>query len=247
MRNKLLAFGLLLNIVAFRTEAAELVIFETTSPEFKAGQIIDGNKPLILKVGQSVSLLSPSGKMLKIQGPFEAAPALQESKSDGPEVIDALKGLVAPRKADKGSLGVIRDAGIKVTDKDDGILMPEAIGLPEPWVIDISNSGNHCVRYNSSIVFWRYETTNDVEIKITKPQKGWAANTVWPKGFNKLEAPSSLILQDGEKLEVEIENQKTQIAIHVIPGSVANETMQTAWMNLKKCTPQASALLSKLK
>ena len=74
--------------------AADLVVVKSSGIDLSAGQAVDGRKPLTLKEGEQVVLISSSGQIVKLRGPWAKAP-LSESPVAGPDAKAALKALLA--------------------------------------------------------------------------------------------------------------------------------------------------------
>jgi len=55
-------------------KAADLVVIEARRIALRPGQIVDSTRPLVLKEGQHVTLISPTGATIKLDGPYEKAP-----------------------------------------------------------------------------------------------------------------------------------------------------------------------------
>ena len=118
-----LAAMLLTALLALEVRAAELVVIEATGTALKAGQSIDGSKPLVLKEGEQVSLVAEDGNVLKLRGPYDKAP--DTAGTGGMEVSKALAALVSGQRSE---YGVMRS---KV----------DMANLPRPWVVDVTHSG----------------------------------------------------------------------------------------------------------
>src|SRR6195256_414855 len=78
-------------------KAANLVVIEARSIALRPGQTVDSTKPLMLKEGQHVTLISPTGATIKLDGPYEKAPDAAQSKA-GP-VANALALLGTQRQS----------------------------------------------------------------------------------------------------------------------------------------------------
>src|SRR5476651_2299602 len=56
-------------------QAANLIVVEARGIGLTPGASIDSNKPLVLKQGQHVTLISDSGATLSIDGPYDQSPS----------------------------------------------------------------------------------------------------------------------------------------------------------------------------
>src|SRR4051812_3219821 len=98
-------------------QATDLIVMEARGVALKPGQTVDSAKPLTLKQGQHVTLISPTGATLKLDGPYEKAPDADQGR--GVPVANALSLLVTQRQARVGEVGTTRGTA------------PNP--LPEPW------------------------------------------------------------------------------------------------------------------
>src|SRR6476620_8280837 len=81
-------------------QAVELVVLEARGVNLRPGQTVDSTKPLPLRQGQHVTLISPAGVTLKLVGPYEKAPESDQAR--GANVASALSLLVTQRQARVG-------------------------------------------------------------------------------------------------------------------------------------------------
>lgn len=219
--------------------AEDLIVFEAINSVYSPGDVVDGAQVLKLDTDQSVSLITPDGKIIKIKGPYEQLP-FTSNGGRGAGVIDALKGLVEPGTSDTQSLGVTRDA----FSADESLMGGSGSKLPEPWLIDVKVSGDWCVRQNDAVVFWRADDTNDAMFKITTLDRGWQVETTWPAGYAKLASPPDTPIRDAESFSIQMNGKNSMIYLHVLPNSLEQPKALAAWMSQKNCTSQAKVLLS---
>src|ERR1700744_1363750 len=113
-------------LLASQAEAAVLVVAEARGVALKPGDTLDSAKPLTLKQGQHVTLVSETGATLKLDGPYDRPPtAAGGGGGIGLNQTRAPPG--TPGQARAGEFGVPR--GTVLAD------------LPEPWVLDATHSG----------------------------------------------------------------------------------------------------------
>lgn len=125
-----LASVLPIMMVQSAAEAAVLVVAEARGIALKPGDTLDSLKPLNLKQGQHLTLISETGSTLKFDGPYNRPP-VAAGGAGGVGLNQTLAALVTQRQARAGEFGVTR--GTVLAD------------LPEPWVLDATHSGNVCV------------------------------------------------------------------------------------------------------
>lgn len=228
-RKMLVGLAVLVAAWASGAVAAELVVVSAKGVDLKAGQQVDGTKPLKLAAGQLLTLIASDGRTIKLKGPYEDAPAPAQAAQGG-AVVDSLKNLVIQRGAGSGTLGVVRSGGNEVE-------------LPEPWIIDVSRPGARCWKEGSEAVFWRAEGTRAADLEIMPADRSWQARARWPDGADRLRMPPSLPLRDGQSYVVTLAGNPAAVVIHGVPATLGQDAQRLAWLVEKGCEAQAVALL----
>src|SRR4051812_19809585 len=151
--------------------AATLVVAEARGVALKPGATLDSTKPLTLKQGQHVTLISETGSTLKLDGPYNQPP-VAAGGAGGVGINQTLAALVTQRQARAGEFGVTR--GTVLAD------------LPEPWVLDATHSGNVCVMENGTPIFWRPDSKSAASLAVAPADHSWNAKAAWPSGQDRL-------------------------------------------------------------
>lgn len=217
--------------------AGELVVFEAQGVDLTPGQSVDGARPLRLEAGQRLTLISESGYVLRLSGPYFQAPQPDAKSQDGKGLAQALKSLVVPFHVSTGGLGGTREAD------------PYLVGaqtqsrLPEPWIIDVGHGGNYCLREGQSAVFWRSNGQEGAPITLRDANGEWTARTLWPRGSEKLASPRTMPYRDGGRYGVVVDGMENAFTLHIIPQTVTATGALAAWMHEKSCASQTLALL----
>ncbi len=223
--------GLLL--IAGRLEAAEAVVIDAAGVGLTPGATLDGAKPLVLAVGQRVSLVTADGRTIKLEGPFNGPPVPGAEPAKG-SVAASLTGLLASRGPDTSSLGVVRDAGAQPP-------------VPEPWLVDVRHTGARCLAEGAPVVFWQEDPPDETQIlTLTPADHSWSGKALWPKGVQRLQLPTTIALHDRQGYTVDLDKEPLSILIHVVPASLASDAARAAWMLEMGCEAQGTALLRTL-
>lgn len=225
-------------LVTTLATASELVVLQTSVPGMVPGQVVLGTVPLLLQDGQHVSLIAANGQILELQGPYNQAPDPGMVQKQG--VVASLKALVASSGRDDSSFGVSRSAtGIIDSANKSG-------WIPDPWLIDVTRAGNHCVQANQPAVFWRPVKAQAAKLNVLVGKNVWEAETRWPHGVDRLASPPQMPLLDGEHYTFQVDGNKAILTMHIIPLTAQTDGMRAAWMNAKGCKSQTLALLRTL-
>ena len=211
------------------THAANLVVVDARGIDLKPGAEIDGAKPLTLKDGQVVTLISPSGEIIKLHGPMNAAPAPAQGGSTV-DVRGALRTLVTQELADNAELGVVRGGA------DDPV-------PPQPWLVDVTRDGTRCLPANYPVVFWRPGGGGATPVTIAPYDRSWLVRTEWQAGNDRLSLGGAVPLRNRQTYVVRVGSKEVAVTLVTIPAAVSNDAMRAAWMIELGCTPQVKSLL----
>jgi hypothetical protein len=193
----------------------------------RPGQTVDSAKPLTLKQGQHVTLISPAGITLKLDGPYDKAPAGDQAR--GTDVASALSLLVTQRQARVGEVGTTRGTTAAI--------------LPDPWVLDASRAGTVCLRDGSAVVLWRPEAAKEAVLTVVPADRSWKTEAKWPAGADRITVPPPAIIKGGATYLVSLNGVQSAMKVEGMPANLPNDAMRTAWLADKECEAQAQALL----
>jgi hypothetical protein len=188
-------------LIAAQASAAELVVVEARGITLKAGQTVDDGQKLTLQPGDELTLVDERGSVIKLRGPFDGRPA--SGKGAGIDITNALAAL-SPGGA-QSTVGVVR------ANK------AEAVTLPDPWVIDVTHSGEACVRAGTPVVLWRRQSSDHATLRIAPVSGAWHAESDWPAGASELSAPPMLPIVDGQDYAFDLEGETAVITLVHIP------------------------------
>jgi hypothetical protein len=149
-------------------------------------------------------------------------------------VVDSLRKMMVTPTSGTLTPGVVRSGG-------------DVIELPNPWLVDVSRPGTRCIREGEPIVFWRPATSAAAEpISVTPIDRGWEAKGSWPVGRDTVTMPASLPLTTGNTFKIEVGQTEHALMFQVLPKTLDNDRMRTAWMDEVGCASQAVALAKSL-
>jgi hypothetical protein len=225
IRGTFVAVVLGLSLMAGAAQAAQYVVVEARGVNLKVGDIVDPTKPLVLKQGQHLTLVSDSGQTIKLDGPYEKAPIA----SQGVQLAAAFGALASNNSGRLGEIGTTRAAG--------------KVDLPKPWLLDAVHPGSECLLEGQQPVLWRPAADIPADVTVMPADRSWKAQTTWPRGDTELSVKSDMGVHGDASYFVSVNGNETAIAINTVPASLANDQMRAAWMLQKGCGPQAEALL----
>jgi hypothetical protein len=217
-----------LGVSSMAASAADLVVLEARGVSLKPGQTIDSAKPLTLKQGQHVTLITPAGVTLKLDGPYDKAPGTDQAR--GTNVASALSLLVTQRQARVGEVGTTRGAA------------PNA--LPDPWVLDASRTGTVCLKDGSAAVLWRPDAAREVVLSVAPADRSWRTEAHWPAGSDRITIPAPAVIKGGATYLVSLNGVQSAMKVESVPANLPNDSVRAAWLADKECEAQARALIS---
>ena len=220
----LLALGFLLLPVA--AWAAQLVVVEARGVGYAQGTVIDSAKPIVLKEGQHLTLISEKGATIKLDGPYNQAPG--EGESAGVTLSMKLAALSGGGQR-FGEVGTTRSV--------------QAANLPSPWLVDAGHSGAACVEEGELPVLWREASASATEITITPDDRSWRATVQWPAGAAVLPLDKTVPLHAGMTYYIDMNGDRHAVSVVSVPQALASDEMRAAWLANKGCEAQARALL----
>jgi hypothetical protein len=206
--------------------AAQYIVEEARGIAAPAvGSVLDPTKPLVLKQGQHLTLISDSGQTINIDGPFEKAANVQ-----GVQLAAAFGGLVVNSNSQLGKIGTVRSGNSKAP-------------LPAPWLIDATSSGSACLLDGSTPTLWRPVAAGAADVVITPSDRSWRAEAKWVNGADRLALKGNLGVHGDAAYFVSLNGSESAITISSVPSALSNDQMRAAWMVRKGCDRQAEALL----
>jgi hypothetical protein len=229
MNSKLLlaCFAATLGVSLGTADAAQMVVAEARGVGLKPGAMLDTSKPLVLKEGQHITLISSSGATLKLDGPYNAVP---DSDKGGTGIGAKLAALTTQNSVRLGEVGTTRTGEAKDT-------------LPSPWLLNVSHPGAVCLREGTNPVLWRSSANTGAATVIMPADRSWKLELSWPAGNDSLRVTSDVAIHGGATYFVSLGGTETAVRITSVPAVLETDAMRAAWMAERGCAEQAEAVL----
>ena len=223
-----LAGALTAALATSSAQAAMLVVAEARGVALKPGDTVDSTKPLNLKQGQHLTLVSETGATLKLDGPYDRPPTANGG-GGGVGLNQTLAALVTQRQARAGEFGVTRGTVLAT--------------LPDPWVLDATHSGSVCVVENGTPIFWRPDSSAVASLSVSPADHSWNARAQWPAGQDRIAVTTDVPMRAGETYVVTFNGTESDVTMVQVPASLTNNDMKAGWMANRRCEQQAEALV----
>jgi hypothetical protein len=221
-------------VIVDRAEAGQLVVVESTVAGISSGQILDGGKPLDIAAGKSLTVITESGQIKKLAGPYSGAPAGKVGGGGGPDIVASLSRLIEGKAGGGATLAVFR--GGKRSEP------------PSVWDIDAFRSATHCIVAGSKTRLWRAKSKKKAKLNIKTLPYGEIAGIDWAAGTDVLAWPAGIEIKDGAKYLMRRAKGLTasRVTLRLIPADLPSEAHRVAWMADNGCVRQAKELLAGL-
>jgi hypothetical protein len=216
-------------------EAAEIVVLESSSPRYVAGQSVDAAQPVTLAVGETLTVATEDGRLARIVGPY-TGPAIG-SAPDESVARRALAELIAADRPEVGGIGGVRGESPADSPADT---------RPGIWFVHAERGGEQCALQGQSVQLWREETLPPAVMEIRVSLSDTAALVRWNAGEQSTAWPSGVGLADGTiyLLRAEGAVRSVPVRLHLLPPGLGSPGLATAaWLAARGCTDQARLAL----
>lgn len=225
--------------------AAELVVIESTSPDYLPGEILDTEINIVLDQDAEIILIAEDGTIVLLSGPYVGPPTGDETGSVS-GALDALSQLVGYAEVDAGDIGGVRGdvtgENFLVQDVDDH--------RTSPWLLHAAITGPQCVRAEAEDDgYWREQSNSDERLEVKRVASGETVSIAWKAGDNTVAWPVSLPLLADEMYLLRLGDQlrSTNLLVREVPAAVNDDGVaMVAFLAAKGCISQARMVLDRL-
>jgi hypothetical protein len=216
-------------------EAAEIVVIESTSQRYSAGQLLDAAAPLTIAAGESVTVATENARLIKIDGPHNGPAAGPAPDASG--VRRALAQLIVEERPAVGGVG-----GVRGDSEEDQA--PDT--RPDPWLVHAERSGDQCVPRDTAVGVWREEAGEAAVAEVGISLSERTAQIRWDAGQQRAAWPAAATLTDDTVYLLRTADalRSVPIRLHVLDPALADGALASAaWLAAKGCVDQARLLL----
>jgi hypothetical protein len=214
--------------------ASDLVVIDSSAPQYRPGQVLDAAKPVSLAPGAKISVVGQDGRVIKLQGPFSGAPGAGSGKGD-PGVVQTLSKLLSGGKAETAALGTFR-----------GSEGSTAGAAGDIWAVDVMASETYCTASGRAPTLWRPDAVRESTVALEKGDT--AALVRFPAGSDAAAWPVQVPVENAARYVIRDANDtwSTRFTLVVVPADAGEGASQAAWMAEHGCARQARALIAGL-
>ena len=214
--------------------SADYVVLQSESELFGIGALLADDTELRLEDGERVVLLSESGEVVEVKGPYEGLP--EGNTAPDIDVRDALTNLIENADELHASLGSTRSADLNAGS-----------GNRDPWQLDAFRSGRQCVVADRAIELWREATKDAITLEMQRPGVDGSADISWAVGVAEAPWPDSVPVTNDSLYVLRRPGWTEAALIHVMVldrDIVRHIQAAIAWLAAHGCGPQAELLMS---
>ena len=210
-----------------------LVVISAVHSTIEKGAIVEPTQTIELKSGESLKLLSSSGGIIQVQGPYNGA-IIFEPKAGDSSVIESISELVKNSKSTDFALAIFRNSSVTKQSY-----------RPDIWGVDIRKSGQYCLRINQPIHLWWPQSSPGALITLTDTTASRSINIEWP-GRNKYTTWPEMLPIDSRVIYSVKDSRGVALSefnLQMMPKDLESDMEHIAWMSDHNCSGQAVRLL----
>ena len=222
-------------LTGIAAEAAEIVVLESTSARYMAGQSVDAAQSVTLAAGETLTVATEDGRLVRVVGPHDG-PAIGSAPDDN-AARRALAQLIGADRPEVGGIGGVRgDPTADATaDTRTGV-----------WLVHAERGGEQCALQGQGVQLWREEAASAAVMEIRVSLDETAAQTRWNAGEQNAAWPAGVDLADGTIYLLRMEGavRSVPLRLHLLPPGLGSRGLGTAaWLAARGCTDQARLAL----
>jgi hypothetical protein len=226
---------LLLAAAPVSAQPVEIVVLESSSPRYMAGQSVDAAEPIMLADGETVTIVTADARLVRLMGPYSGPPI--GAPPDDAAVRRALNQLIQADRPQVGGVG-----GVRGDVADDS----PADTRSSPWLVHAQRNGDQCVLQGQAAQLWREDARAAASVEIRVSLQEAAVQARWSAGEQSTAWPAQLPIAEGTiyLLRPEGAVRSTPVRLHLLPPALGTPGLATAaWLAARGCTDQARLAL----
>jgi hypothetical protein len=224
-------------LAATSVSAEDFTVIESSTAAWIKGAAVNDSAVVSLSAGQSVVLLSKSGKILRLSGPFAGAPA-GAGAAPSNRAMEALTDAVLGRDAGASSLGGVR-----------GNMTAIAPDTTVPGTaIEVMRGGTWCLENGASPMMSRAPFKRSAVVIVDRladdggvvesseaPWQAWSTLADWPSGVAIADQSAYRVAINGEA--------PAEFRLRIIPTDADQAANRLNWMAAAGCQTQVRTAL----
>ena len=213
-----------------------LVVIASSEQNFAPGSIIPGGQVIELGEGQQLKLMSASGGVIDLVGPYRGSIESAAPAQD-PGILRALAKVVRAAHSSDLTLAAFRNGELG-----------QAKTRADIWGIDIGQPGIYCLRPDQPTQLWWADAVKGASLRLENLGAAESASIRWNKRAKSRAWPEAVALADGGRYRVsnDLSEQGVEFTLALMPAEFPNDAARLAWMSERGCDTQSLRLLTDL-
>lgn len=210
-----------------------LVVISSNYSQIERGEIVHVGQIIVLPADKSLRLISASGNVFDLQGPFEGKIEVNSTHGND-STLESVSRLVKNSKATDYTLATFRGGLTASLEKRQDI-----------WGVDIRKPGNYCVRSDRPVYLWWPQASPGDQVTLTDKSSSRSIVMEWPNDRKYALWPEEIGINDHSTFSAKSDQiiDSAEFRILSLPDELADEMEVVAWMSDHQCRNQAIRLL----
>lgn len=226
--------------------AADLVVLESSSPNYESGEILEDTAQIVLAENGEITLIAEDGTIISLAGPFTGNPSLDQIQNAS-GVLEALGRLVGTADVSAADIG-----GVRGDQEDEDFLVQEVDDTrTSTWMLHTEITGAQCVIADAAeVIYWRENTGSTEQLWVKQLATANKVSIEWQAGDRTVTWPSELpFVADGlYLLRLGDDLRSTTLQVREIPAGVNQDGAAiVAFLAAKGCISQARMEFDRLR
>ena len=229
--------SLVLGLLMFTTAAHGaneyvIVAADGAAATYSPGATLSAGSTIKLQDGAKLTLLSKSGNVIKLNGPYSGALPGKSGGDGGTTAISKIAKLVAGNAKRSRTLGATRAGSAP--------RRPNNV-----WMANVGRTRNICAKPDAAVL-WRKRAKAPAAITVSG-QGTSPASLIWPSGKHTVTLPPAAI-RDNTDITIITAGRSLKAKLHVAPSALdfENKTLLLGWMASRNCADQVTAFIRQL-
>lgn len=214
--------------------APQLVVVKSNVDAIAPGKLINPGKPLSLAKGQTITVVTATGSVIRLSGPYSGKVAVPSKRRSSDKIVRTLSDLFKPGLDDHVNLAVTRNRF--------GAAKPA-----DPWVVHLALPGPHCIPAKAPVTLWRSKAGKKILVTMRAKGRGPVAVVEWPDGARTLPWPRQIEIVSSRTYQANIDAWRRDkiFRVFVVPAKLSTDIQRVVWMAEHGCRRQARLLLER--
>ncbi len=212
------------------------VVIWSTGETLARGKIVSPSQTFSLQAGQSLKLLSSTGQIVELTGPFNGDIESGNLAGDS-DLLEPLSSFLKSADDADLALAVFRDLSFA----DNSV-------RGDLWGVEVGRPGNFCIRSDLPVVLWWPDAVKGTSVALADTVNSNAARVNWENRNKQNPWPENLpIFEDHVYTSnIDISSHVHEFTVSRVPDELSSDVERVVWLSEHACRKQALRLLGEM-